>query len=194
LPVRTGIRPMAGFAEVLASQVSPCPGPARQSPRPPYGVGGGGQSLTRHLVRTARSPRCGPARKPVPGPFGRAYTRPAGSGYCRARGGSRGLLPQAGAARLAREPLGESRSRRTECGGAGCRYRSPKTCAAQVTEDLAVPGPVPVSWSPDGATVRPVRRLLVLLVVHPRVALPRAAYPRAPFPRVAILRGAACAG
>ena len=40
-------------------------------------------------------------------PRGRAYTRPAGSGYCRVRGGSRGLLPQAGVARLARQPLGK---------------------------------------------------------------------------------------
>jgi hypothetical protein len=34
LPVRTGIRPAAGSARVLASQVSPCPGLARQWPRP----------------------------------------------------------------------------------------------------------------------------------------------------------------
>ena len=76
--------------------------------------------MTRHLVRTARSPRFGPARNRCREPFGRAYTRPAGSGYCRARGGSRGLLPQAGAVRLAREPLGESRSRRMPVNGTGC--------------------------------------------------------------------------
>ena len=40
------------------------------------------------------------AGQPVREPPARADTRSAGSGYCRARGGSRGLLPQAGAARL----------------------------------------------------------------------------------------------
>jgi len=62
--------------------------------------------------------------------------------------------------------------------------------SAQVTDSFAVPSPVPVSWSSAGATGRPVRWLLVLLVVHPRVALPREAYLREPFPRAAS-RGAA---
>ena len=64
--------------------------------------------MARHLVRTAMSPRCGPVRATGTG------SRPGGPipaqqvpGYCRARGGSRGLLPQAGAARLARQPLGK---------------------------------------------------------------------------------------
>lgn len=68
------------------------------------------------------------------GPLGRAHARSAGSGYCRARGGSRGLLPQAGAARLARQPLGEAAhaGRPAAALAAGTGHRD---LSAQVTED-----------------------------------------------------------
>jgi len=77
-------------------------------------------------------------------PLGRADTRPAGSGYCRARGGSRGLLPQAGAARLARQPLGKPLT----LDGLWRHWllaQVTEELSAQVTEGFAVPGPVPVS-------------------------------------------------
>ena len=170
---------MAGYGKVLASQASPCPGLARQWPRlRVHGGRSGGQGLTRRPARTrgARDAglrgdnRCGEL-------LGRTDTRSAGSGYCRACGGGRGLLPQAGAARLARQPLGKP----LMPDGPRRRWlpvQVTKDLSVQVTEGLAVPGPVPVSWSPAGATGRPVRWQLVLVVVHPRVALPRAAYLR----------------
>ena len=101
--------------------------------------------MTRHLVGTARRPRCGPARDNRHGePLGRADTRSAGSGHCRARGGSRGLLPQAGAMRLARQPLGKPLT------PDGPRrhwllVQVTEDLSAQVIEGLAVPGPVSVS-------------------------------------------------
>jgi len=101
-------------------------------------------------------------------------TRPAGSGRCRACGGGRGLLPQAGAARLARQP---QRGKPFTPDGPR-RHRLPvqvtEDLSVQVTEGVAIPGPVPVSWSPDGATVRPVRWL--------------------PVPAAALGRGSAAAG
>jgi hypothetical protein len=44
LPVRTGIRPVAGFAKALASQASPCPGLARQWHGSAYAVAGLGRT------------------------------------------------------------------------------------------------------------------------------------------------------
>jgi hypothetical protein len=65
-------------------------------------------------------------------------------GCCRARGGSRGLLPQAGAARLARQPLGKP----LPPDGPRRRWllvQVTEDLSAQVTEGLAAPGPVSVS-------------------------------------------------
>ena len=101
----------------------------------------------------ARSPRSGLARdNRCEEPPGRMHTRSAGSGYCRACGGGRGLLPQARAARLARQPLGKPLTPEGPR-----RHWLP----VQVTEGLAVPGPVLMSWSPAGVTVRPARWLPV---------------------------------
>ena len=81
------------------------------------------------------------------------------------------MPPQAGVARLVRQPLGKPLT------PDGPRRRwlmvqVTKDLSVQVTEGLAVPGPVPVSWSPACATGRPVRWLLVML---PRLPEPSAA-------------------
>ena len=138
---------MAGSAKVLASQVSPFPGLARQSPRPR--VRGGWPGADRAWRGTLSGPRG--ARD-----AGQRGTTGTGSrsggpipaqqvlGYCRARGGSRGLLPQAGAARLARQPLGKPLTP----DGPWRRWllvQVTDDLSAQVTEGLAVPGPVSVS-------------------------------------------------
>src|SRR5215471_19486271 len=78
-------------------------------------------------------------------PLGRAYTRPAGSGYCRARGGSRGLLPQAGAAAADTPAAG---GKPLTLDGPWRRWllvQVTEDLSAQVTEGSAVPGPVSVS-------------------------------------------------
>ena len=62
---------------------------------------------------------------------------------CRARGGSRGLLPQAGAARLARQPLGKPLTP----DGPRRHWRLAQVTedlSAQVAKGLAAPGPVSV--------------------------------------------------
>ena len=174
---------MAGFAKVLASQASPCPGLVRQSPRPRITrwPTGGGQSLTRHLVRTARSPRCGPVRTtgtgnrldgPIPAQQVLGTAGPAEvAGGCSRR-------PER--QRLARQPLGESRSRWTAVAAlaAGTGHRRP-VGAGHRWFGGAWPGAgvLVACWCHRAAGAVASG----LLVVHPRVALPWAAYPRAPF-------------
>jgi len=102
--------------------------------------------LTRCPARTREEPAMrARAGHPEWEPLERTDTRSAGSGYCQACGGGRGLLPQAGAARLAGQPLGKTAL--TPDGPR--RHWLPamvkQDLSVQVTEGLVVPGPVPVS-------------------------------------------------
>src|SRR5262249_49807126 len=135
----------------------------------------GGQGLTWHPVRTREEPAIrvrvgGPAWAPL-GRFGcppskfwllpglRRWQGAAPAGWSGAAGAPAATGEAVHAGRPAAAPAAGTGHRRPV--GAGDR-------------GVAVPGPVPVSWSPDGATVRPVRWL--------------------PVPAAALGRGSAAAG
>src|SRR5215510_8726750 len=135
----------------------------------------GGQGLTWHPVRTREEPAIrvrvgGPAWAPL-GRFGyppsRFWPLP---GLRRWQGAApAGWSGAAGAPAATGEAVHAGRPAAAPAAGTG--HRRPVGAGDR---GVAVPGPVPVSWSPDGATVRPVRWL--------------------PVPAAALGRGSAAAG